>query len=72
MLRFELPTDWVEYLQLAFPATGLGLVARWGTRTIPFTVAAWDEPRRRPPPGSSRTSTCTCPRTGGGCPYSIR
>lgn len=42
MLQFELPTDWIEYLQLAVPTTGLGLVARWGTQTTPFTVAVWD------------------------------
>jgi hypothetical protein len=49
MLCFELPTDRVEYLQLAFPAAGPGLVARWGTQSTPFTVAAWDDPGR--PPG---------------------
>jgi WD40 repeat protein len=48
MLRFELPTDEVEYLQLAFPAAGPGLVARWGTQITPFTVAAWDNPGKRP------------------------
>lgn len=43
MLRFQLPTDRIEYLQLAFPAAGYQLVARWGTQTGPFTVAAWDD-----------------------------
>jgi hypothetical protein len=49
MIRFELPTDRVEYLQLAFPVAGPGLVARWGTQSTPFTVAAWDGPGT--PPG---------------------
>src|SRR5262245_10085212 len=49
MLRFELPTDRVEYLQLAFPAAGPGLVALWGTQFTPFTVAAWVDPGT--PPG---------------------
>ena len=48
MLRYELPTDRVDYLQLALPAGGPGLVAHWGTQTTPFTVAAWDRPGRRP------------------------
>lgn len=43
MLRFLLPTDRIEYLQLAFPVAGYQLVARWGTQTGPFTVAAWDD-----------------------------
>ncbi len=49
MLNFELPTDRVEYLQLAFLADGPGLVASWGTQTTPFTVAVWDDPGT--PPG---------------------
>jgi hypothetical protein len=49
MLRFELPTDRVEYLQLAFPSAGPGIVARWGTQFTPFTVASWEDPRI--PPG---------------------
>jgi WD40 repeat protein len=49
MLCFELPTDRVEYLQLAFPPAGPGLVARRGTQSTPFTVAAWDDPGA--PPG---------------------
>lgn len=49
MLNFELPTDRVEYLQLALPADGPGLVASWGTQTTPFTVAVWDNPGT--PPG---------------------
>lgn len=48
MIRFELPTDRIEYLQLAFPAAGPGLVARWGTQVTPFTVAAWDGPDTPP------------------------
>jgi WD40 repeat protein len=48
MLHFELPTDRVEYLQLAFPPAGPGLVARWGNQTTPFTVALWDEPGTPP------------------------
>jgi hypothetical protein len=48
MLRFELPTDRVDYLQLAFPAGGPGLVAWWGTQTTPFTVATWDGPDTPP------------------------
>jgi WD40 repeat protein len=47
MLRFELPTDRVDYLDLAFPAGGPGLVARWGTQVTPFTVGAWDGPGTR-------------------------
>ncbi|VTR96276.1 wd40 repeat-containing protein : Uncharacterized protein OS=Galerina marginata CBS 339.88 GN=GALMADRAFT_139557 PE=4 SV=1: WD40 [Gemmata massiliana] len=43
MLRFELPTDRIEYLQLALPSSGPALVVRWGTQTSPFTVAAWDD-----------------------------
>lgn len=42
MLRLALPTDEVEYLQLAFPAAGPGLVVRWGTQLDPYTVATWD------------------------------
>jgi hypothetical protein len=42
MLRFELPTDHVEYLQLTLPPAGL--VARWGTQITPFTVAVWGDP----------------------------
>lgn len=42
MLHIELPTDQIDYLQLAFPATGPGLVVRWGTQFTPFTVAVWD------------------------------
>lgn len=49
MLRYELPTDRVDYLQLALLAAGPGLVARWGTQSTPFTVAAWDNPGM--PPG---------------------
>jgi WD40 repeat protein len=49
MILFKLPTDWIEYLQLAFPAAGPGLVARWGTQSTPFTVAVWDGPGT--PPG---------------------
>lgn len=48
MLYFEVPTDRVEYLQLAFPAVGPGLVACWGTQGTPFTVAAWDNPGTPP------------------------
>src|SRR5262249_40972035 len=48
MIRFELPTDEVEYLQLAFPAAGPGLVASWGTQISPFTVATWDGPDMPP------------------------
>ena len=48
MLHFKLPTDRIDYLQLAFPATGLGLVAWWGTQITPFTVAAWDDPAASP------------------------
>jgi hypothetical protein len=48
MLRFELPTDRVDYLQLAFPVAGPGLVARWGTQITPYTVAAWDGPDTPP------------------------
>jgi WD40 repeat protein len=39
MIRFQLPTDRVTYLQLAFPACATGLVVRWGH---PYTVATWD------------------------------
>jgi WD40 repeat protein len=42
MLRFELPDDRIEYLQLALPAAGL--VARWGSQITPYTVAMWDGP----------------------------
>lgn len=48
MLRFELPTDEIEYLQLALPAAGPGLVACWGTQITPFTVATWDSPGTPP------------------------
>jgi WD40 repeat protein len=48
MLHFELPTDRVDYLQLAFPAAGSGLVARWGTQITPFTVAVWEMPGTPP------------------------
>jgi WD40 repeat protein len=48
MIRFELPTNRIEYLQLAFPAAGPGLVAYWGTQFAPFTVAAWDGPDTPP------------------------
>ncbi len=48
MIRFELPADRIEYLQLAFPAAGPGLVASWGTQFTPFTVAAWDGPGTPP------------------------
>ncbi|MBA4067453.1 MAG: hypothetical protein C0501_27845 [Isosphaera sp.] len=44
MLRFELPTDFIEYLQLAFPSAGPGLVVRWGTQITPYTVATWEAP----------------------------
>jgi hypothetical protein len=44
MIRFELPTDRVEYLQLAFPEAGQGLIARWGTQITRYTVATWDGP----------------------------
>jgi WD40 repeat protein len=44
MIRFELPTNWIEYLRLAFPPAGPGLVARWGTQSTPYTVATWDGP----------------------------
>lgn len=43
MLQFKLPTDRIDYLQLALPATSPALVARWGTQTTPFTVATWDK-----------------------------
>jgi WD40 repeat protein len=49
MICFEVPTDRIEYLQLALPAAGPGLVARWGTQVTPFTVATWDGPDT--PPG---------------------
>jgi WD40 repeat protein len=49
MIRFELPTDRIDYLQLALPAAGPGLVARWGTQITPFTVATWSTPDT--PPG---------------------
>lgn len=42
MLRFELPVDRIEYLQLSLPAAGL--VARWGTQVTPYTVAVWEDP----------------------------
>ena len=42
MLALELPTDRIEYLQLAFPAAGPELVVRWGTQFTPHTVAVWD------------------------------
>ena len=48
MQRFELPTDRAEYLQLAFPASGAGLVALWRSRNTPLTVAAWDQPGAPP------------------------
>jgi WD40 repeat protein len=48
MFYFELPTDRIEYLQLAFPVVGPRLVARWGTQITPFTVAAWDAPSTPP------------------------
>ena len=51
MLRFELPTDRVEYFQLALVDSGL--VARWGTQSGPFTVAVWDNPGT---PGWQRSS----------------
>lgn len=38
MIRFELTTDRVDYLQLAFPAAGPGLIARWGNQATPYTV----------------------------------
>jgi WD40 repeat protein len=49
MIRYQLPTDEIDYLQLAFPAAAPGLVARWGTQVTPFTVATWDGPDT--PPG---------------------
>jgi hypothetical protein len=48
MVRYKLPTDQIEYLQLAFPAAGPRLVAGWGTQFTPFTVATWDGPNTRP------------------------
>jgi WD40 repeat protein len=48
MLVYQLPTDFIEYLQLAFPATGMGLVVSWGTQTTPWTVAVFDEPGTPP------------------------
>jgi len=48
MLYFELPTGRVEYLQLGFPASNPGLVARWGTQITPYTVATWDAPGTLP------------------------
>jgi WD40 repeat protein len=48
MLHFELPTDRVEYLRLAIPVAGPGLVALWGTQPTPFTVATWDGPGTPP------------------------
>jgi WD40 repeat protein len=43
-----LPTDRIDYLKLAFPASGLGLVARWGTQFTPYTVTSWDNPGMPP------------------------
>jgi WD40 repeat protein len=48
MIRFELPTDRVDYLQLAFPSAGAGLIARWGTQSVPYTVATWHGPGTPP------------------------
>jgi WD40 repeat protein len=48
MICFNLPTDRIEYLQLAFAAVGPGLVAHWGTQVTPFTVATWDAPDTPP------------------------
>ena len=48
MLRFNLPTERIDYLQLGLSANGAGLVARWGTQHTPFTVATWDEPGTPP------------------------
>ncbi|HUR53580.1 MAG TPA: WD40 repeat domain-containing protein [Gemmataceae bacterium] len=42
MQIIQLPTDRIEYLKLALPSAGPGLVAEWGTQITPFTVAAWD------------------------------
>ncbi|WP_165252344.1 WD40 repeat domain-containing protein [Paludisphaera soli] len=42
MTRIEMPTERIDYLQLALPTAGPALVARWGTQWDPFTVAAWD------------------------------
>ena len=58
MLRNELPTDRVDYLHLALPAAGPGLVAHWGTQTTPFTAAAWDDPGT--PPGWQLTDGRLC------------
>src|SRR4051794_3368646 len=48
MVRFEVPTDEIEYLQLAFPVTGPGLIASWSTQFTPCTVATWEGPGQPP------------------------
>jgi WD40 repeat protein len=48
MIQFELPTTRIEYLDLALPAAGTGLVAKWGTQTTPYTIATWDAPGEPP------------------------
>jgi WD40 repeat protein len=48
VLYFTLPTRRVEYLQLALPVVGPGLIACWGTQITPFTVATWDAPNTPP------------------------
>jgi len=48
VLYFTLPTDRIDYLQLTFPANGLGLIARWGTQFTPITVGVWDSPGTGP------------------------
>src|SRR5262245_23029989 len=48
MHYFQLPTERVEYLQLAFTTAAPGLVGRWGTPVARFSVAAWDAPDTPP------------------------
>jgi WD40 repeat protein len=48
MLEFQLPTKEVDYLDIVLPATGVGLVARWGTQFTTYTVAMWDTPTPKP------------------------
>jgi WD40 repeat protein len=48
MLQFNLPTDRVDYLQLVLPASGLGLIAEWGSGHTEFTAAIWNAPDSPP------------------------
>ncbi|QEH34160.1 hypothetical protein OJF2_26950 [Aquisphaera giovannonii] len=58
MFSFQIPTDRVDYLQVAFAAIGPGLVVRWGTQFTPYTVSTWDAPGS--PSGWKLTAPALC------------